>query len=81
MLAAKWHEHTVAVQSFEAFYLSLFLADFPKSLKANSIEERRQLGAFPSQPIMVFFFCEGLKEMGNVTQVALTFILNLALTH
>ena len=46
------------------------------------IEEWKQLGAFPSQPIVVWRrpFSEGLKEVGNNTQVAVMLILNLSLT-
>ena len=43
------------------------------------INEWRQLGAFPSQPIRVWR--EGLKEVGNGAQVGPTLILNLSLTH
>ena len=82
-----------SVQLFESFFF--ICANFPSWLIAGDsdhlcagrdrllIEEWKQFGAFPSQPITVRWrpSCEGLKEVENITQVALSLSLNLSLAH
>ena len=91
--------HVVAVQLFEICFLSflcfgLFFQksppDYLQGIQITCaqgsgllIEEWRQLGAFPSQPIRVWRrpSLRRLKRGGEGTQVALTLILNLFHNH